>query len=172
MTARRRRFRPAAKGSMWAPYLLGERTPHLDPEVRAAFAGIGTIHTAAHFARAVLEGVAYSLQDTFTLFAELGIPVSAHSPGRRRRARPAVAQNSGRRLRPGRRSAHRRRRRRIRLRADGRRGRGSLGESRRGLRPGHRSGAAHRARSLPTWPRTKPGYWQWRKLYPALRGLR
>ena len=34
-------------------------------------------HTAAHFVRAVLEGVAYSLEDTFTLFAELGIPVSA-----------------------------------------------------------------------------------------------
>jgi xylulokinase len=63
-------------GLMWAPYLLGERTPHLDPEVRAAFAGISTGHTAAHFVRAVLEGVAYSLQDTFSLFAELGIPVS------------------------------------------------------------------------------------------------
>jgi xylulokinase len=65
-----------SEGLEWAPYLLGERTPHLDPEVRAAFAGIGTIHTAAHFVRAVLEGVAYSLQDTFTLFAELGIPVT------------------------------------------------------------------------------------------------
>ena len=61
---------------MWAPYLLGERTPHLDPEVRAAFAGISTVHTGAHFVRAALEGVAYSLKDTFTLFAELGIPVS------------------------------------------------------------------------------------------------
>ena len=66
-----------SEGLEWAPYLLGERTPHLDPEVRAAFAGISTVHTAAHFMRAVLEGVAYSLQDTFTLFAELGIPVSA-----------------------------------------------------------------------------------------------
>jgi xylulokinase len=55
---------------------LGERTPHLDPEVRAAFAGISTTHTASHFVRAVLEGVAYSLQDTFSLFAALGIPVS------------------------------------------------------------------------------------------------
>lgn len=64
-------------GLEWAPYLLGERTPHLDPEVRAAFAGISTIHTAAHFTRAVLEGVAYSLEDTFTLFAELAIPVTA-----------------------------------------------------------------------------------------------
>jgi xylulokinase len=64
-----------SEGLMWAPYLLGERTPHLDPEVRAAFAGISTVHTASHFVRAVLEGVAYSLEDTFTLFAELGIPV-------------------------------------------------------------------------------------------------
>jgi xylulokinase len=65
-----------SEGLEWAPYLLGERTPHLDPEVRAAFACISANHTAAHFVRAVLEGVAYSLQDTFTLFAELGIPVS------------------------------------------------------------------------------------------------
>jgi xylulokinase len=65
-----------SEGLEWAPYLLGERTPHLDPEVRAAFAGISTVHTAAHFVRATLEGVAYSLEDTFTLFAELGIPVS------------------------------------------------------------------------------------------------
>ena len=66
-----------SEGLEWAPYLLGERTPHLDPEVRAAFAGIGVQHTAAHFVRAVLEGVAYSLQDAFTLFHELGIPVTA-----------------------------------------------------------------------------------------------
>ena len=66
-----------SEGLEWAPYLLGERTPHLDPEVRAAFAGIGVNHTASHFVRSVLEGVAYSLEDTFTLFAELGIPVSA-----------------------------------------------------------------------------------------------
>jgi xylulokinase len=63
-------------GLLWGPYLLGERTPHLDPEVRAGFACIGVGSTAGHFVRAVLEGVAYSLQDTFTLFAELGIPVS------------------------------------------------------------------------------------------------
>ena len=63
------------EGLEYAPYLLGERTPHLDPIVRAAFTGISTHHTAAHFVRAVLEGVAYSLQDTFTLFSELSIPV-------------------------------------------------------------------------------------------------
>jgi xylulokinase len=76
LTAAAEKIAAGSEGLIWAPYLLGERTPHLDPEVRAAFAGISSIHTGAHFTRAVLEGVAYSLQDTFTLFAELGIPVS------------------------------------------------------------------------------------------------
>jgi xylulokinase len=62
---------------MWAPYLFGERTPHLDPEARAAFVGITAMHTRGYFIRAVLEGVAFSLMDTFTLFRELGVPVKA-----------------------------------------------------------------------------------------------
>jgi xylulokinase len=62
-------------GLMWAPYLFGERTPHLDAKARAAFVGITASHTRGHFVRAVLEGVAFSLKDTFTLFEELGIPV-------------------------------------------------------------------------------------------------
>jgi xylulokinase len=64
-------------GLMWAPYLFGERTPHLDPTARAAFVGITASHTRAHFVRAVLEGVAFSLRDTLTLFHELGVPVKA-----------------------------------------------------------------------------------------------
>jgi xylulokinase len=66
---------PASNGLLWAPYLFGERTPHLDPNARAAFVGITASTTGAHFIRAVLEGVAFSLNDTFTLFRELGIPV-------------------------------------------------------------------------------------------------
>jgi len=62
-------------GLLWTPYLLGERTPHLDSHARAAFVGLTASHTRGHLVRAVLEGVAYSLKDTFTLFAELGIPV-------------------------------------------------------------------------------------------------
>ena len=64
-------------GLLWAPYLFGERTPHLDPEARAAFVGITASHTRAHFVRSVLEGVAMSLRDTFTLFHELHIPVDS-----------------------------------------------------------------------------------------------
>ena len=63
-------------GLLWAPYLFGERTPHLDPNARAAFVGLTASHTRAHCVRAVMEGVALSLRDTFTLFQELDIPVS------------------------------------------------------------------------------------------------
>jgi xylulokinase len=62
-------------GVMWAPYLMGERTPHLDPDVRAALVGLAASHGRGHIVRAVLEGVTFSLRDTFTIFAELGIPV-------------------------------------------------------------------------------------------------
>jgi xylulokinase len=62
---------------MWAPYLFGERTPHLDPEARAAFVGITASHMRGHFVRAILEGVAFSLRDTLTLFGELEVPVKA-----------------------------------------------------------------------------------------------
>ncbi len=68
---------PGSDGLLWAPYLFGERTPHLDPDARAAFVGITASTTRAHFARAVLEGVAMSLRDTLTLFAERGIPVNS-----------------------------------------------------------------------------------------------
>jgi xylulokinase len=64
-----------AEGAFWAPYLMGERTPHLDPSARAAMVGLTASHTRAHLIRAVLEGVAYSLKDTFTIFDEIKVPV-------------------------------------------------------------------------------------------------
>lgn len=47
------------------PYLEGERAPIWDPQAQGVFAGIRTFHTAGHFARAVLEGVAYGLWQVF-----------------------------------------------------------------------------------------------------------
>jgi xylulokinase len=76
LTAGASRIPAGCEGMLWAPYLFGERTPHLDPEARAAFTGITASHTRAHFVRAVMEGVAMSLRDTFSLFAELQIPVT------------------------------------------------------------------------------------------------
>jgi xylulokinase len=75
LTAEAAQVPAGSDGLLWAPYLLGERTPHLDSQATAAFYGITASHTRGHLVRAVLEGVAYSLKDTFTLFAELGIPV-------------------------------------------------------------------------------------------------
>lgn len=77
LSARAAKAPAGADGLLWAPYLFGERTPHLDPDARAAFIGITASHSQGHFVRAVLEGVALSLRDTFTLFHELGVPVKA-----------------------------------------------------------------------------------------------
>jgi xylulokinase len=77
LTAAASKIPAGSDGLLWTPYLFGERTPHLDPTATAAFVGITSTTTRAHFTRAVLEGVAYSLKDTFSLFAELGIPVKA-----------------------------------------------------------------------------------------------
>ena len=66
---------PGSEGLYWLPYLMGERTPHLDPHARGALLGITASHTRAHVARAVLEGVAFSLKDSLSLFDELGLPI-------------------------------------------------------------------------------------------------
>src|SRR2546430_4306033 len=54
---------------------MGERTPHLDSNARGALVGLTASHTRAHIVRAILEGVAFSLRDTFTLFQEMNVPV-------------------------------------------------------------------------------------------------
>src|SRR5438128_3580089 len=64
-----------ADGALWTPYLMGERTPHLDPHARAALVGLTASHTRAHVVRAILEGVAFSLRDTFEIFKEMSVPV-------------------------------------------------------------------------------------------------
>jgi xylulokinase len=65
---------PGADGLLWAPYLMGERTPHLDPDARAALVGLTASHTRAHVVRAILEGVAFSLKDSFEILKELNVP--------------------------------------------------------------------------------------------------
>ena len=68
---------PGSEGAFWTPYLMGERTPHLDPNARAALIGLTASHTRGHIVRAVMEGVAYSLKDTFSIFDEMKIPVTS-----------------------------------------------------------------------------------------------
>lgn len=64
-----------AEGLQFLPYLAGERTPHLDPQARGALVGLTLKHTRGHVARAVLEGVTYSLRDSLAIMQDLGVPV-------------------------------------------------------------------------------------------------
>lgn len=58
---------------IYLPYLMGERTPHLDPDCRGVFFGLSARHTKAEMARAVLEGVAYSLRDCMEILRFVGV---------------------------------------------------------------------------------------------------
>jgi len=62
-----------SEGLQFLPYLTGERTPHPDPLARAAFIGLTIRHSRAHMTRAVLEGVAFGLRDSFTLIQNAGL---------------------------------------------------------------------------------------------------
>ena len=63
-----------SEGLFFLPYLTGERTPHPDPLARGAFIGMTTRHNRGYMTRAVLEGVAFGLKDSFTLIAQAGLP--------------------------------------------------------------------------------------------------
>lgn len=62
-----------SEGLQFLPYLSGERTPHPDPLARGAFIGLTIRHHRAHMTRAVLEGVAFGLKDSFTLIQNAGL---------------------------------------------------------------------------------------------------
>lgn len=77
MTAAAAKIPSGSDGAIWLPYLMGERTPHLDARARAAFVGLTASHTKAHLTRAVMEGVAFSLRDSLEIFLELGAVVDS-----------------------------------------------------------------------------------------------
>lgn len=58
---------------LFAPYLMGERTPHNDPAVRGAFVGLSLDTTRAQMTQAVLEGVAYGFRDALEIARSLGL---------------------------------------------------------------------------------------------------
>jgi xylulokinase len=64
---------PGSEGLLFMPYLTGERTPHPDPLARGAWVGLTVRHGRAHLTRAVLEGVAFGIKDSFTLIQGAGL---------------------------------------------------------------------------------------------------
>ncbi len=66
-----------SEGLVWLPYLMGERTPHLDPRARGGWVGMTAKHSRAHLIRSILEGVAFSLNDCLGIIESLGADVAA-----------------------------------------------------------------------------------------------
>lgn len=64
-----------SEGLLFLPYLMGERTPHRDPNARGAFVGISARHGRFHFARAVFEGMIFGMRDSLEIFRKLKVPV-------------------------------------------------------------------------------------------------
>jgi xylulokinase len=62
---------------IYMPYLMGERTPHMNPKCRGAFVGLNIIHQKSHLLRAIMEGIAYSLADCNALLKETGTKISS-----------------------------------------------------------------------------------------------
>ena len=66
-----------SQGLFWLPYLMGERTPHLDALARGGWIGLTAKHTRADLIRAVLEGVSFSQKDCLDIIEQMGVPVES-----------------------------------------------------------------------------------------------
>jgi xylulokinase len=66
-----------AQGLFWLPYLMGERTPHLDATARGGWIGMTASHRRADLVRAVVEGVSYSQRDCLDIVESLGVSVAS-----------------------------------------------------------------------------------------------
>ncbi|MFD1414940.1 xylulokinase [Oceanobacillus jeddahense] len=61
-----------ANGLLFTPYIVGERTPHVDASIRGSFIGVDSSHETKHFTRAVIEGITFSLNESVEIFRENG----------------------------------------------------------------------------------------------------
>jgi xylulokinase len=77
LTAEAAQSPAGAHGLFWLPYLMGERTPHLDATARGGWIGLTASHTRADLIRAVIEGVSYSQRDCLDIIEQLGVAVDS-----------------------------------------------------------------------------------------------
>ncbi|MBR2088269.1 MAG: xylulokinase [Oscillospiraceae bacterium] len=61
---------------LYLPYLMGERTPHLDANARGVFFGLSAMHRKRDLIRAVMEGVSFSLRDCLEVLREMRVSIS------------------------------------------------------------------------------------------------
>ena len=77
MTAEAATAPALSQGLYWLPYLMGERTPHLDAAARGGWIGLTAKHGRADLIRAVLEGVSFSQKDCLDIIEQMGVPVDS-----------------------------------------------------------------------------------------------
>lgn len=65
-----------SEGLIFHPYLLGERAPYWDADLRASFTGATMSHNRGHFLRCIMEGVAFSLRDCFRIIEDMKLKVT------------------------------------------------------------------------------------------------
>lgn len=65
-----------SEGLIVLPYLMGERTPIWDNDAKGVIFGLSLHHTKGHIVRAMMEGVAYALYDSFRILQEKGIKMN------------------------------------------------------------------------------------------------
>lgn len=66
-----------SNGVLFLPYLNGERTPHRDPYARGVFFGISSFNSKWDVVRAIFEGVAFGIKDSFDILKELGVEIKS-----------------------------------------------------------------------------------------------
>jgi xylulokinase len=76
LDAEAERIKPCSEGLIYLPYLMGERTPHLDPNAKGVFFGLTAKHLKPHFLRSIMEGVTFSLRDCMEIIKEMGVNVT------------------------------------------------------------------------------------------------
>ena len=73
MTKEAEKVPAGSRGVIYLPYLMGERTPHLNPKAKGVFFGLSAAHTKNEMLRAVIEGVSYSLLDCMEIIKDTGM---------------------------------------------------------------------------------------------------
>ncbi|GKX67178.1 xylulokinase [Inconstantimicrobium mannanitabidum] len=75
LTEKAAKSKPGSNGVVYLPYLMGERTPHLDPNVKGAFLGVTLMNNHDDFVRSVLEGVSFSLKNCLDIIEDMKIKI-------------------------------------------------------------------------------------------------
>ncbi|OOM07524.1 xylulokinase [Clostridium saccharobutylicum] len=76
LTKKASKSKPGSNGIIYLPYLMGERTPHIDPNVKGAFLGVSLINNHDDFVRSILEGVSFSLKNCLDIIEGMNVNIS------------------------------------------------------------------------------------------------